>query len=100
MAVDALRGPQAEWNGRRLVGRVPSSLEGECGAHTSAYGHDLRYSPYADPGSGTLGLVLCARRAGDVVLGRPVGGASHRAAACCDVTEGRVPSEEWQSRLW
>ncbi|MEV4557063.1 hypothetical protein AB0K51_08695 [Kitasatospora sp. NPDC049285] len=100
VAVNALRGPQVTLDGLRLVGRVPSELEDAFTAYTSAHGHDLRYSQHADPGSETLGVVLRAQRAGDVVLSRPVFVASTWAERCCDVTEGRVPIDEWRDRTW
>ncbi|MFF4161384.1 hypothetical protein [Streptomyces sp. NPDC001678] len=100
VAVSALRGPQVTLDGLRLVGRVPSELEDAFAGYASANGHDLRYSQHADPGSETLGVVLRAQRAGDVVLSRPVLVASAWAERCCDVTEGRIPTEEWRDRVW
>lgn len=100
VAVNALRGPQVTLDGLRLVGRVPSRLEEAFAEYTSKNGHDLRYSQHADPGSETLGLVLRAQRAGDVVLSRPVLVASIWAERCCDVTEGCIPAEEWRDRVW
>ncbi|MFD4977345.1 hypothetical protein [Streptomyces sp. NPDC058424] len=87
-------------DGLWLVGRVPSQLEDAFAEYTSTNGHDLRYSQHADPGSETLGVVLRAQRAGDVVLSRPVLVASTWAEHCCDVTEGRIPTEEWRDRAW
>lgn len=100
VAVNALRGPQVTLDGLRLVGRVPSELEDAFTEYTSTKGHDLRYSQHADPGSETLGVVLRAQRAGDVVLSRPVLVAPAWSELCCDVTEGRIPSEEWRDRVW
>ncbi|WP_246040752.1 hypothetical protein [Streptomyces cadmiisoli] len=100
VAVNALRGPQITLDGLRLVGRVPSILEDAFTEYTSTNGHDLRYSQHADPGSETLGVVLRAQRAGDVVLSRPVLVAPIWAERCCDVTEGCIPTEEWRDRVW
>jgi hypothetical protein len=87
-------------DGLRLVGRVPSELEDAFAEYTSTNGHDLRYSQHADPGSEALGVVLRAQRARDVVLSRPVSVTSTWAECCCDVTEGRIPTEEWRDRAW
>ncbi|MER8012571.1 hypothetical protein [Streptomyces sp. NPDC094149] len=59
-------------DGLRLVGRVPYELEDAFAEYTSTNGHDLRYSQHADPGSETLGVILRAQRAGEVVLSGPV----------------------------
>lgn len=100
VAVNALRGPQVTLDGLKLVGRVPSELEDAFAEYTSAHGHDLRYSQHADPGSESLGVVLRAQRAADVVLSRPVFVSSAWAERCGDVTEGPIPMEEWRDRVW
>lgn len=72
VAISVLRGRQVTLDGLRLVGRVPYELEDAFAEYTSTNGHDLRYSQHADPGSETLGVILRAQRAGEVVLSGPV----------------------------
>ncbi|MGW4897125.1 hypothetical protein ACWEQL_33415 [Kitasatospora sp. NPDC004240] len=47
----------------------------------------------------SLGIVLRAQRAGDVVLSRPVF-VSPAWAEHCTRTKGRVPDAEWLDRHW
>ncbi|KDN80524.1 hypothetical protein [Kitasatospora cheerisanensis] len=100
VVVNALRGPQVTLDGLPLVGRVPSELESDFAAYTAARGHELRYSQDTSPGSDTLGVVLRAQRAGDVVLSRPVFVAPMWAERCGDVSEGPVPRAEWDGGHW
>ncbi|MEV6840824.1 hypothetical protein AB0N17_41195 [Streptomyces sp. NPDC051133] len=72
VAVDALTGPQVVLDGTALVARVPSETEDWLCNHTEAHGLNLIYTHAADPGSGDLGLILRAQRAGDIVLTRPL----------------------------
>jgi hypothetical protein len=97
LAVDARRGPQVTLEGMSLVGRRPSSLEGEFTNYLVAQGMELRYSQFADPCSPQLGLLLRAQRAGDVVLSRPVMVAQAWADRCWDTSEGRIPTREWNT---
>ncbi|MEU8926935.1 hypothetical protein AB0D10_39470 [Kitasatospora sp. NPDC048545] len=98
VAVNARRGPQVALDGLRLVGRVPSELEAAFIEYTTTHGHELRYGPHADPGTETLGVVLRAQRAGDVVLSRPVFVAHDWADRCVHVPESRIPDSEWTDR--
>lgn len=70
---DALRGPQAPADGEPLVGKVPSELEQWLfdRADSSETRTELFYLPGAEPGSLSLGVVLCVQRAGDRLLTRP-----------------------------
>ncbi|MFF3949719.1 hypothetical protein ACFYYN_33600 [Streptomyces sp. NPDC001902] len=72
VAVDALAGPQVTLDGTALVARVPSEAEDWLCNHTEAHELDLIYTHAADPGSGSLGLILRAQRAGDIALTRPL----------------------------
>ncbi|MER7581872.1 hypothetical protein [Kitasatospora sp. NPDC097691] len=100
VAVNALRGPQVTLDGLPLVGRVPSELERDFVEYTATRGHDLGYGQYADPASDTLGVILRAQRAGDVVLSRPVFVGPTWAELCGNVWEGSVPEAEWHGPHW
>ncbi|MEU5594114.1 hypothetical protein [Streptomyces sp. NPDC020298] len=93
ITVDARLGPQVLADGKALVGRVPSEMEQwliERAEVREPY-CELFYMPGADPGSQTLGLVMCVQRVGDVVLTRPVFVASE----WIDDVYHRLPSSEW-----
>ncbi|MGW4879596.1 hypothetical protein ACWEPI_23905 [Streptomyces sp. NPDC004262] len=90
---DARLGPQVLVEGTALVGRVPSELEQWIidRAEVREPYSELFYLPGADPGSQTLGLVVCVQRVGDVVLTRPV----FLAFEWIDDVYHRLPSSEW-----
>jgi hypothetical protein len=100
IAVNALRGPHVVLDGVGLVGQVPSRLEERFIDYLERNNKKLRYSPYADPCSAQIGLVLRAQRAGDFVLSRPVMVAAAWADHCWDATEGCIPLEEWKTFEW
>ncbi|MFF4899410.1 hypothetical protein [Streptomyces sp. NPDC001068] len=90
---DARLGPQVLADGTALVGRVPSELEQWITdrAEVREPYSELFYLPGADPGSQTLGLVVCVQRVADVVLTRPV----FLASEWIDDVYHRLPSSEW-----
>ncbi|MFI8531576.1 hypothetical protein ACIGMX_15145 [Streptomyces aquilus] len=92
-SVDARLGPQVLSDGTALVGRVPSEMEQWLidRAEVREPYSELFYMPGADPGSQTLGLVMCAQRVGDVVLTRPV----FLASEWIDDVYHRLPASEW-----
>ncbi|MFD8301847.1 hypothetical protein ACFV29_05745 [Streptomyces sp. NPDC059690] len=95
ITVDARLGPQVLADGTALVGRKPSEVEQwliERAEAREPYS-ELFYMPGADPGSQTLGLVMCVQRAGDVVLTRPVFVASE----WIDDVYHRLPASEWST---
>ena len=74
ISVDARCGPQVVADGMPLVGRVPSELEQwiiERAEDREPY-TELVYMAGGEPGSLTLGAMICMQRAGDVLLTRPV----------------------------
>ncbi|MFF4800211.1 hypothetical protein ACFY1U_17665 [Streptomyces sp. NPDC001351] len=91
--VDACLGPQVLVDGTALVGRAPSEMEQWLIDRAEAREpySELFYMPGADPGSQTLGLVMCAQRAGDVVLTRPV----FLSSEWIDDVYHRLPASEW-----
>ncbi|MEU6509699.1 hypothetical protein [Streptomyces sp. NPDC046942] len=91
VAVDALAGPQVALDGTALVARVPSEAEDWLCNHTEAHELDLIYTHAADPGSGSLGLILRAQRAGDIVLTRPLFLIREWAENSWDY----IPGQEW-----
>ncbi|MFI7401578.1 hypothetical protein ACIBW9_14050 [Streptomyces sp. NPDC049541] len=91
VAVDALAGPQVMLDGTALVARVPSEVEDWLCKHAEADEFDLIYTHAADPGSGDLGLIVRAQRAGDIVLTRPLFLIREWAENNWDC----VPGEEW-----
>ncbi|WP_371524831.1 hypothetical protein OG302_00870 [Streptomyces sp. NBC_01283] len=74
ISVDALKGPQVYADGIALVGRAPSDLEQWLvdRAEIRESSSELFYLNLGVPGSLSLGVVICAQRAGDHVLTRPV----------------------------
>ncbi|MCZ0984592.1 hypothetical protein [Streptomyces diastatochromogenes] len=74
VSIDARRGPQVHADEAALVGQVPSELEQWLfdRAESREAFTELFYLPGAEPGSLTLGVVLCVQRAGDHLLTRPV----------------------------
>lgn len=98
VGADACHGPQTTLRHLCLVGQVPSKLEGELSNCMSAQGlsEAIRYSQYGDLGTDALGVVLRARRVGDIVLSRPVFVAQEWAAMVWDAWEGTIPEEEWR----
>ncbi|MGA5821323.1 hypothetical protein ACPC54_26055 [Kitasatospora sp. NPDC094028] len=64
----------------------------------AAHGHELLRGPYGDPGADSLGVVLHAQRAGDVVLSRPVFASRDWADGCVHVPESPIPDSEWHDR--
>jgi len=94
-AVNGRCGPQVTLGGVRLVGRVPSEVETEFVAYADTHGASPRYSLSNDPAAQGLGIVLCAQRAGDVLVSRPV--FVGRAWDHCfwDASESCIPSVEW-----
>ncbi|MFE1832460.1 hypothetical protein [Streptomyces sviceus] len=93
VAVDALAGPQVMLDGTALVARVPSETEEWLCKHAEADEFDLFYTHAADPGSGDLGLIVRAQRAGDIVLTRPLFLTREWAENSWDC----VPGEEWST---
>ena len=95
VTVDACVGPQVLADGTSLVGRVPSEMEqwliGR--AEEREPYSELFYMPGAEPGSQTLGLVMCVQRAGDILLTRPVFVASE----WIDDVYHRLPASEWST---
>ncbi|WP_335933794.1 hypothetical protein [Streptomyces sp. PTD5-9] len=96
IALDALRGPQAIWEGTRLVGRAPSPLEAWFTDRLAAREAGARYSMCADPCSTRHGLVLRVQRTGVGPLSRPVMVAETWADGCWDVIGGGIPRREWR----
>ncbi|ATL28458.1 hypothetical protein [Streptomyces formicae] len=74
IAVDALKGPQVYADGMALVGRAPSELEQWIVDRSEIREpfSELFYVNLGEPGSASLGVVVCAQRAGDRLLTRPV----------------------------
>ncbi|MGW2684619.1 hypothetical protein ACWC6I_15875 [Streptomyces sp. NPDC001414] len=93
VAVDALAGPQVMLDGTALVARVPSEAEDWLCKHAEADEFDLIYTHAADPGSGDLGLIVRAQRAGDIVLTRPLFLIREWAENSWDC----VPGQEWST---
>ncbi|MEV0904980.1 hypothetical protein [Streptomyces hokutonensis] len=91
VAVDVLAGPQVTLDGTALVARVPSEAEAWLCKHTEVHKLDLIYTHAADPGSGDLGLILRAQRAGDIVLSRLLFLIREWAENSWDC----IPGEEW-----
>ncbi|OPG09357.1 hypothetical protein B1R27_06220 [Streptomyces sp. GKU 895] len=91
--VDARFGPQVLSDGTALVGRVPSEMEQWLidRAEVREPYTELFFMPGADPGSQSLGLVMCGQRAGDVVLTRPV----FLSPEWIDDAYHRLPASEW-----
>ncbi|MEU9450653.1 hypothetical protein [Streptomyces sp. NPDC048277] len=93
VSLDARRGPQVHSDERALVGQVPSELEQwlfDRAESREAFA-ELFYLPGAEPGSLTLGVVLCVQRAGDHLLTRPV----FLAAEAMDDVYHYLPREAW-----
>lgn len=93
-------GPQVALDGMRLVAQVPSRLEEEFLEYATTLGMEPRYSQHGDPGSELLGVVIRTQRTGDVVLTRPVFVAREWAERCCDISQGYIPRDEWDSFCW
>ncbi|MGW1910403.1 hypothetical protein ACWCQS_06525 [Streptomyces sp. NPDC002076] len=93
VSIDALRGPQVHADEAALVGQVPSELEQWLfdRAESREPFTELFYLPGAEPGSLTLGVVLCVQRAGDYLLTRPV----FLAADVMDDVYHYLPREAW-----
>ena len=74
ISVDARLGPQVIADGMPLVGRVPSELEQWMIERAEAREPftELAYIAGGEPGSLTLGVMICMQRAGDILLTRPV----------------------------
>ncbi|MEU5682962.1 hypothetical protein [Streptomyces venezuelae] len=74
ISVDASKGPQVFADGTALVGRVPSEVEQWIidRSETREPFSELFYVKLGEPGSASLGVVVCAQRAGDRLLTRPV----------------------------
>ncbi len=93
IAVDALKGPQVVADGTALVGRVPSELEqwivGR--SETREPFSELFYVNLGEPGSRSLGVVICVQRAGDRLLTRPV----FLPADAMDAPVSFLPPEAW-----
>ncbi|MFD5423816.1 hypothetical protein ACFWJT_38095 [Streptomyces sp. NPDC127069] len=93
VSVDALRGPQIHVDGSAVVGQVPSELEQWL--FERAEGREpfteLFYLPAGEPGSLTLGVVLCVQRAGDRLITRPV----FLAKDAMDDVYHHLPREAW-----
>ncbi|MBT8225650.1 MAG: hypothetical protein HKP61_15605 [Dactylosporangium sp.] len=97
VAIDALRGPQVTYADISLVGRVPSEVERWFLAQAEVGELDVMYSQMADPSSESLGIVVRAQRAGDVVLTRPVFVGTAWAERVGDTSEGFIPRTEWET---
>ncbi|MEZ0115075.1 hypothetical protein ABH920_009110 [Catenulispora sp. EB89] len=94
ISVNALRGPQVSFEGRALVGQVPSEVEQwlfERAEQRPAHS-ELFYLPAAECGSFSLGMVVCVQRAGDRLISRPV----FLPADANDDMYHQLPSEAWQ----
>ncbi|MBB2941191.1 hypothetical protein FB565_000895 [Actinoplanes lutulentus] len=94
VALDARIGPQVEFEGIRLTGRIPSEVEDQVWRYSQKHNVELRYAPTADPHLPSLGLILRVQRAGDGLLSRPVFIASDNSDAW-----HAVPDKEWNVYL-
>jgi hypothetical protein len=74
ISVDARRGPQVVADGMPLVGRIPSEVEAWMIERAEAREPftEVAYIAGGEPGSLTLGVLICVQRAADVLLTRPV----------------------------
>ncbi|MEU7584606.1 hypothetical protein AB0B50_44340 [Streptomyces sp. NPDC041068] len=93
IAADALKGPQIYADGVALVGRTPSDLEqwivDRAGIREPF--SELFYANLGQPGSRSLGVVICVQRAGDRLLTRPVFLPAH----ALDAPVSFLPSTAW-----
>ncbi|WP_336116506.1 hypothetical protein [Streptomyces sp. PTD9-10] len=95
ITVDARSGPQVTLDGIRLIGQTPSKLDDELRGHLDTLGLDVVITPEGDVGSGALGILPRAQRAGDVLLTRAVFGRPNDwAYTMFDC----IPAEEWDVR--
>ncbi|MFE3206181.1 hypothetical protein [Embleya sp. NPDC059237] len=97
IVVDARNGPQVDFGGIPLVGRVPSVLEDALLDRLVADGIAAVFSLEANLCAPELGVVMRVQRAGDRVLTRPVLVAREWAPRCADSTQSRIPADEWNS---
>lgn len=93
ISVDALKGPQVFADGTALVGRVPSEVEQWIIGRTEIREpfSELFYVKLGEPGSASLGVVVCVQRTGDRLLTRPVFLPAEGMNAPLDF----LPSEVW-----
>ncbi|MFF8434004.1 hypothetical protein [Streptomyces bacillaris] len=96
IAVDALKGPQVYADGTALVGRVPSELEQWVVGRSEIRDPfcELFYVGPGQPGSASLGVVICVQRAGDRLLTRPV----LLSAEAMHAPVSSLPPEAWTTR--
>ncbi|OPC76887.1 hypothetical protein B4N89_45550 [Embleya scabrispora] len=97
IVVDARNGPQVDFGGIPLVGRVPSVLEDALIHRLVAHGIEAVFSLEANLCAPDLGVVMRVQRVGDRVLTRPVLVAREWAPRCADSTQSHIPAEEWRS---
>ncbi|MBV7668347.1 hypothetical protein STHAL_02350 [Streptomyces halstedii] len=101
VAVDACRGPQINYEGVRLVGRLPSELSPwiETTADTLEDMppglNGLRIGLNGEAGLPGLGLVMRCQQNGDYARTRPVLVARDWAEMSTDSWEGPIPDREW-----
>jgi hypothetical protein len=97
VAVDARGGPQVTLGGIPLVGQTPSILQDSFAEYLMNLGEEIRYTHEGNLCAGSLGVVLRAQRAGDLVPSRPLMVAGVWAENCWDGSTGRVPRIEWNT---
>ncbi|MFD4977513.1 hypothetical protein [Streptomyces sp. NPDC058424] len=101
VAVDACRGPQVNYKGIRLAGRLPSELSPWIEATAESLEdmppglNGLRIGLNGEAGLPGLGLVKRCQQNGDYARTRPVLVARDWAEMSTDSWEGPIPRREW-----